>query len=46
MEVTPSGEVRWKVPADFAEKEVGVIISVGDKSGQEVFHTFKLAVGP
>ena len=45
MSISPAGLLRWQVPADFAEQEADVIVSVGDKTGQEVFHTFKLAVG-
>jgi hypothetical protein len=32
------------VPADFADAEADVILSVADASGQEIFHTFKIAV--
>jgi S1-C subfamily serine protease len=44
MGVTKEGLLKWDVPADFADKETTVILSVGDKSGQEVFHTFTLKV--
>ena len=36
--------VTWDVPADAADAEANVILLVSDASGQEVFHTFKLAV--
>ncbi len=36
--------VTWKVPADFADKEVDVILTVKDKADQELFHNFKLQV--
>jgi S1-C subfamily serine protease len=45
MKVTPEGKLTWDVPANFAEPEVDVILTVSDASGQEVFHTFKIAVG-
>ena len=38
------GKVVWNVPADFAEKEVTVIMAVSDASGQELFQNFKLTV--
>jgi WD40 repeat protein len=44
LKVTPEGKLTWDVPKDFAEAEVDVILTVGDASGQEVFHTFKVAV--
>lgn len=45
MAITPDGRLRWKVPADFGEKAVDVIISVNDASGQEVLHSFKVSTG-
>ena len=45
MTVSPAGLVTWKVPADFAEAETDVILSIADKGGQEAFHTFKLSIG-
>src|SRR5262249_18322460 len=44
MTVSKAGLVRWAVPADFKDKEVDVIVTVGDRSEQEVFHTFKLVI--
>jgi hypothetical protein len=38
------GKLTWAVPADFADAEADVILSVGDAGGQEIFHTFKIAV--
>ena len=46
LAISRDGLVRWEVAADFAENTVDVIVSVGDSAGQEVFHTFQLAVGP
>ncbi len=45
MEVT-EGLIRWTVPADYAEAETTVIVCVSDKSGQEVFQTFKVTIEP
>lgn len=43
MSVSADGTVTWSVPADAAgEREV--ILTVRDKGGQEVFHTFTLKV--
>jgi hypothetical protein len=44
LTVSADGKVSWPVPADFEEKEVDVILTVSDASGQEVFHTFKITV--
>ena len=44
MKVTPEGKLTWDVPANFAEPEIDVILTVSDASGQEVFHTFKIGV--
>jgi hypothetical protein len=44
MRVTADGRLTWAVPRDFAEAEVDVILTVSDASGQEVFHTFKIAI--
>jgi hypothetical protein len=44
MKPTAEGKLTWDVPKDFAEAEVDVILTVGDGSGQEVFHTFKITV--
>ena len=42
MTLSPEGLLTWHVPADFADKEVSVIITVSDKSGEQTFHTFTL----
>jgi hypothetical protein len=45
MELGKDGVLKWAVPADFADADTDVIISVGDSAKQEVFHNFKLNVG-
>jgi S1-C subfamily serine protease len=45
LAVSPTGEVTWKVPAKPTNSEVDVLVTVSDKSGQEVFHNFKVALG-
>ncbi len=44
MQLTSGGKLTWNVPKDCAEKEVDVIVSASDASGQEVFHSFKLSI--
>jgi hypothetical protein len=44
MSVTPRGKLTWNVPRDHAENEADIILTVSDASGQEIFHTFKLAI--
>ncbi|MBI1918018.1 MAG: trypsin-like peptidase domain-containing protein [Planctomycetes bacterium] len=44
MQFAPGGKLTWNVPKDCAEKEVDVIVSASDASGQEVFHSFKLGI--
>jgi hypothetical protein len=46
LEVPASGQVTWKVPANPAEAETDVLVTVTDGSGQEVFHNFKVEIGP
>jgi hypothetical protein len=42
MEVSAGGLVKWPVPAEGEGGEHEVILSVRDRVGQEVFHTFKV----
>ena len=44
MAVFAGGRVSWAVPADYAEAQADVILTVVDAAGQETFHTFRLAV--
>jgi hypothetical protein len=44
MKVAADGTVTWDVPENFADTSVSVILTVSDKTGQEVFHTFTLPV--
>jgi hypothetical protein len=46
MNVSAAGLVSWAVPAAFADAEVDVLLTVSDASGQEIFHTFKVAARP
>jgi hypothetical protein len=42
MGIDSSGAVTWKVPRDFAEERVTVIISLSTDDGQSVYETFQL----
>jgi hypothetical protein len=42
LEVSPTGLVKWQVPANDGEAGSDVIVTIRDASGQEVFHTFSL----
>lgn len=44
MEVSAEGVVKWSVPNDVPAGNQEVILTVRDKSGQEVFHTFTIRV--
>jgi hypothetical protein len=44
MKVSATGNVTWMVPGDLGDRQADVIITISDSSGQEIFHTFKLAV--
>src|SRR5262245_50819471 len=44
MKVSPAGAVSWNVPADVNETQTDVIMTISDAAGQEIFHTFKLAI--
>jgi hypothetical protein len=42
MKLSAKGVLTWQVPADFAEPQADVLISVRDASGREVFHKFQI----
>lgn len=42
MEVAANGTVTWKVPADFADKDLSVIVGIKDAGAKEAFHNFRL----
>ncbi|HJZ94056.1 MAG TPA: hypothetical protein VKE40_24490, partial [Gemmataceae bacterium] len=44
MKVDAEGVLTWEVPRDFTERDVSIILTVSDATGQEVFHTFRLVV--
>jgi hypothetical protein len=44
LKVSADGEVTWAIPADFAEPEAPVRVSVRDASGQEITHEFRISV--
>src|SRR5262249_30633333 len=45
MTVSDGGELRWDVPVEAAGP-VRVVVSVRNRAGKEVFHTFDLTVAP
>ncbi len=44
LEVSPTGLVKWHVPADYKGGDAEVLLTVRDASGQEVFHTFTIRI--
>lgn len=44
MMVDGTGKVTWRVPKEFAESEVNVLLKAKDDSGHEAFHSFKIQV--
>jgi hypothetical protein len=44
MTLSKTGKLEWPVPADYNGKEENIIITLRDAAGQEIFHTFKIAV--
>jgi len=44
MRVTKEGIVYWKVRPDHPAGDTSVIVTIADQSGQEIFHTFRVAV--
>src|SRR5262249_41383010 len=42
MKVSGAGLLTWDVPPDLAESEIDVILALGDRSGQEIFHSFRV----
>jgi hypothetical protein len=44
MKLSPAGRLTWRVPADYAQAETDVLVTVSDTTGQEVLHSFKLAL--
>jgi WD40 repeat protein len=45
MKISDTGLVTWDVPRSLSESQVDVILTISDKSGQEIFHTFHLIPG-
>jgi hypothetical protein len=44
MTLSEKGLLAWQVPAETSEASQSVIVAVSDSAGQEVFHTFQIAV--
>lgn len=44
MKISPKGLLSWQVPSRRPSSEEIVIVAIGDASGQEELHTFRLSV--
>jgi hypothetical protein len=44
LEVAPDGTLTWMVPEQQKKEEVTAVVTVGDASGVELFHTLKIRV--
>ena len=44
MTIASNGFIRWPVPKDYQASPTTVIVAVTTPSGQEVFHSFDLAM--
>jgi hypothetical protein len=44
LAVAPDGTVTWSVPAGQKKADVTAVVSVGDASGAERFHTLRIRV--
>ena len=44
MAVALDGRLQWKVPEDQPAGPVGVVVTIRDASGQEIFHAFTVRV--
>ena len=44
MELGSDGVLHWEVGEDAADEDHAVIITVADKLGQEMLHTFEIRV--
>jgi hypothetical protein len=44
MKVGSDLKLTWDVPADFDQADVNVLLTVSDETGQEIFHSFRVAV--
>jgi hypothetical protein len=42
--VAGDGSMRWQVPLDAERKEYEAIVTVGDASGKQMFHTVHIKV--
>lgn len=44
MTISSRGVLEWKVPPDFLDSRVNVIVNISDATGYELFHEFEIAV--
>jgi hypothetical protein len=44
LKVAPDGQLTWRVPEGLKGEDVTVVVTLGDASGEELFHTLKIRV--
>jgi hypothetical protein len=44
LSVSGDGSVRWQVPLNAERKEYEAIVTIGDASGKQIFHTIRIRV--
>ncbi len=44
MTLSPQGVLEWDVPAGYAPAVENIIVTIRDRSGQELFHTFTITI--
>jgi hypothetical protein len=44
MAISPAGEVTWRVAPKYEGEGLDVVLTIGDASGQEIFHTLRIRV--
>jgi WD40 repeat protein len=45
MKISNTGLLTWDVPRFVSESRIDVILTIGDRSGQEIFHNFPILPG-
>jgi hypothetical protein len=44
MVVSPAGKVTWKAAPNRRGREVAAVLTIGDATGQEIFHTIRIRI--
>jgi hypothetical protein len=45
MKISDTGLLSWDVPRSASETEIDVLLTISDRSGQEIFHRFSILPG-